>query len=248
MTFLSPCRLTRLYLNRVSFYFDRRSFSSSGRLTLLSTNISFCYKARWNNRNWRSFGLSAPISHAWSLSRKILMTCPIVLQINSAGFEYVQLNISFKDGVLCWFHGRISSFWTSPGRFPRIVAMSKSGVGDVSVRTTPGVALRRGTPRRNYFSSLHLTRWTGHLEPKIYFILALYRMTTSSPVLLKSQRLRGIVFNGFLPLQPPVWTVQPREQSSTWSHIQDTSRLWRLSRTWGFPWNLYWMLLVSYKR
>ena len=75
------------------------------------------------------------------------------------------------------------------GRFRRIVGMSKSDVDDVSTIMTPGVALQGRKPGRKYFSSLHLTRWTNHAVPKTCFILALYRMITSSAVLLKSQRV-----------------------------------------------------------
>ena len=51
---------------------------------------------------------------------------------------------------------------------------------------------------------------------------------------------------GFLPLLPSVWTVQPRTESSSSSHIQDTSRLLHLPWTWECPRSLYWMLLASY--
>ena len=81
--------------------------------------------------------------------------------------------------------------------FGRIVVMSKSGAGDVSMSTTPGVALRGGKPRRKFFYSLHVTTWTDNAEPKKSFILALSRMITSSAVLLKSQRLRGAFWRDF---------------------------------------------------
>ena len=127
---------------------------------------------------------------------RILLSCRLTrLDLNS-----VQFNIPFEDGVLWRLHGRISSFWTSPGHFRRIVGTSKSGVDDASMRTAPGVALWGGKPRRKYFSSLHLTRWTDHFEPKTYFILALYKMITSSAVFLKSPRLRGIFLRDSCPL------------------------------------------------
>ena len=124
--------------------------------------------------------------------------------------------------------------------------MSKSDVGDVSMIMTPGVALQGGKPRIIYFSSLHLTTWTDHAGPKTWFILALYRTTTSSAGLLKSQRLRGIFWRDSCAFSKPVWIVQPCKQSSTTSHIQDTSRLLRLSRTCECPWSPYWILLASY--
>ena len=116
----------------------------------------------------------------------------IVLQINSADLNSAQSSIAFKDGDLWRFHGRIPSFWTSSGSFHRILVLFKSGVNDVSMRTTPGVALRGGKPRRIYLSSLHLTTGTHHAEQNTCFILALYRAITSSAVSPKSQRLRVI--------------------------------------------------------
>ena len=126
---------------------------------------------------------------------RILLSCRLTrLNLNS-----VQFSISFKHGVLWRIRGRISSFWTSPGRFRRIVAMSKSGFGDELMRTAPGVALRGRKLRRKYFSPRHLTRWTDHVEPKACFILALYRIITSSAVLLEPQRLRGIFWMNSCP-------------------------------------------------
>ena len=109
--------------------------------------------------------------------------------------------------------------------------MSKSGEGDVSMRTTSGVALQGGKPRRNFFRSLHLTRWTDHFESKTYSIPALYRRITSPAVLLKSKRLRGIMWMVSWPYSQRFLTVQPRKQSSISSHIQDIQRLSCLSRT-----------------
>ena len=119
---------------------------------------------------------------------RILLSCRLTREdLNS-----VQLNICFKDGVLRRLHGRISCFWMCSDRFRRIVVVSKSDVGDVSTMMTPGVALQRRKPWRKYSSSLHLTTWTYHAEPRTCFILAVYGMRTSSAVLLKSPRLRGI--------------------------------------------------------
>ena len=109
------------------------------------------------------------------------------------------------------------------------------------MRTTPGVALREGKPRRKYSSLLHLTRWTDHLEPKRYFTLALYRTITLSAVLLKSQRLRGIfLWRDSCPFSHRF------ELCSRVNNIQDTSRLSPLSRTWECPKSLYWMFRTSY--
>ena len=110
-------------------------------------------------------------------------------------------------------------------------------------------AARRGFMRRktaeNILQLAAFGKTIDHAEPETYFILALYGIITPSAVVLKSQSTWDVL-DGFLRLQPPVWTVQPRRQSSTSSHIQDTSRPSRLSRTLECPWNLYWMLLASY--
>ena len=226
------CRLTRLYLNSVNFGFGWRSVSCFRPLTLLRPTCSFVLD------HGQTMELEVVRAECPDFARlihcfanfwwRVLLSCRLTrLDLNS-----VQLRIALKDGVLWRLHCRISSFWTSPGRFPRIVAMSKSGVGDVWMRTTPGVALRGEKPRRKYFSSLHLTRWTDHLEPKKYFILALNRITTSPAVLFnKSQRLCGIIWTDYCPFSHRFWTVQPREQPSTSSHIQDKTRFPRLSRT-----------------
>ena len=185
---LLSCRLARLDLNSVSV-----SFRPAVLLIFhcLRPTYSFVFDRGetigiWVQSDWVHRFCTPRV-----LSRKILMTCPLSCRLARLDLNSVQLSISFKHGVLWRLHGRISSFWTSPGRSRRIIAMPKSGVGDVSMRTTAGVALWRGKPRGKYFSSLHLTRWTDHLEPKKYFILALHRMITSPAVLLKSQRLRG---------------------------------------------------------
>ena len=173
---------------------------------------------------------------------RVLLSCRLArLDLNS-----IQLSIAFQDGVLWSLHGRISSFWTSPGCFRRITDMSKSVAGDVSMRTTPGVALRGGKPRREYFNSLHLTTWPVHAERKTCFILALHRTITSSAVSLTSQRLRGL-FGGIpTPSATGLKRVRPRKQPLTLSYIQDTSCLSRLSGTWECPRSLYRMLLASY--
>ena len=98
----------------------------------------------------------------WS---RVVLSC----RLTRLDLHSVQSSNSFKDGVLRRLHCRISSFWTCPGRFRRIVSMCWSGVGDVSMTTMPGVSLWGGKPRRKYFSSLYLTRWTDHLEPKTFF-------------------------------------------------------------------------------
>ena len=126
------------------------------------------------------------------LFSELLMTYLLSCRLTRPNLNSMQLSIDFKDGVSWRLRGRISLFWTSPGRFRRIIALSKSGVGDVSMRMTPSGALRGGKPRRKCFCSLHLTRWTGHLDAKTYFILALHRNITSPAVLPKSQRLRRI--------------------------------------------------------
>ena len=162
--------------------FDRRSFLSIRPVLLIAANLLFCSRPRSNNRNARLVHWCAKF---WW---RILLSCRLTrLNLNS-----IQFSISFKHGVLWRLRGRNSFFWTSPGRFRCIVAMSKSGFGDVWMRTAPRVALRGGKPRRKYFIPRHLTRWTDHVEPKACFILALYRIITSSAVLLKSQRPRGI--------------------------------------------------------
>ena len=128
-----------------------------------------------------------------------LLSCRLTrLDLNS-----VQLSIPFQNGVLWKLHGRISSFWMCSDRFRRIVDLSKSNVGDVSMLVTPGVALQGRKPRRKYFSSLHLTRWTDHAEPRTCLILVLYRMKASSAVLLTSQRLRGIFRRDSCPFCHP---------------------------------------------
>ena len=151
---------------------------------------------------------------------RILLSCRLTrLNLNS-----VQFSIACKDGVLWRLRGRISSFWTSPGRFRRIIAMSKSGFGDVSTKTTPGVALSRGKPRRKYFSLLNLTRWTDHIQPKTCFILALYRVITSTGVLLKSQRLRGIFWMDSCPFSHQ-FELCGRVNNLRHRHISKTHRV-----------------------
>ena len=189
-------------MNSVNFGFGWRSVSCFRPLTLLRPTCSFVLD---HGRTIEIVGLRAECPDFARLIHcfanfwwRVLLSC----RLTRPDLNSVQLSIALKDGVLWRLRGRISSFWTSPGRFPCIIAMSKSGVGDVSMRTTPGVALRGGKPRRKYFSSLHLTRWTDHLEPKT-FILALNRMTTSPAVLLnESQRLRGIIWMDYCPLAP----------------------------------------------
>ena len=189
------CRLTRLHLITPAFVFGERSVLTFGRYLLFASQIFFCSLKQWNNRNLRSVRLRARTLSClvFCFARfwwRVLLSCRLTrLDLNS-----IQFSFAFKDGVLRRLHGRVSSFKTSPGRFRRIIAMSKSVVGDVSTRTTPGVALWGGKPRRKYFCSLHLTRWTDHFEPKTSFILAVYRINTSSAVLLKSRRLQGIVW------------------------------------------------------
>ena len=184
---LLSCRLTRLYLISISFCFG------------MAVLVIFRTGSHWLRPTYsfvlhRGRTIEILVESCWVLRlhtacplfRKVLMTYSIVLQITSADLNTVQFSICFKDGVSWRLHGRLSSFWTSPGPFRRIVAMSKPGVGDVSLRMTPGMALWGGKQRRKYFSSLHLTRWTDHFEPETCFILALYRNITSSAVLLKS--------------------------------------------------------------
>ena len=174
------------------------------------------------------------------------MTYSIVLQITWPDLNSVQLSIAFKDGDLWRLHGRIPSCWTSSGCFHCIVVLSKSGAGEKAMRTTPRVALWGGKPRRKYFNSLHLTTWTDDAEPTIYFILGLYRMITSSAVLLKSQRLWGIFWRDSRPFSHR-FEVFSRANSLRYRnmHIQDASRLSRLPGTWECPRSLYWMFLAS---
>ena len=121
--------------------------------------------------------------------------------------------------------------------------MSKSSVGDVSMRTTPGAALRGEKPRRKYFSWLHVTSLTEHLEPKTCFILALYRIITSSAVLLKSQRLRGIFWMDSCPFRQR-FELCNRVNNLRHRH---TSKTHRVSRVCPKPGNVqgtcnYWSL------
>ena len=122
--------------------------------------------------------------------------------------------------------------------------MCKFGVGDVWMRTTPGVALWGGKRRRKYFRA----RCIWQHEVPTSCRNRLY------PGSLRNDNLVSCVtevagstrefLEGFLPLQPPDWTVQPRKQSSTSSHIQG---LLRLSRTWECRRRVFiWMLLANY--
>ena len=172
---------------------------------------------------------------------RVLLSCRLArLDLNT-----IQLSISSKIEFCEGFTGRISSFWTFPGRFRRIVAISKSGVGDVWMRKTPGVALWGEKPRRKYYGSLHFTRWTAHFEANTYFVLALYG-TPSRQQCYSSRNVNEGDLGG-IPVAswPPVWTGQ-RKQSSILSNMKGTSRLLRPSRTSECPRSLYCMLLASY--
>ena len=104
---------------------------------------------------------------------RILLSC----RLTWPDLNTVQLSIAFKDGDLWRFHGRISSFWTFSGCFRCIVVLSKSGAGDIAMRTTPRVALEeenRGentstrfiwqhepsTPSRRHTISWLCTEWS----------------------------------------------------------------------------------------
>ena len=118
--------------------------------------------------------------------------------------------------------------WTSPWRFRRIVSMSKSGVGDIWMITTTCVAFTR---RKTAEKILQLTafdkmNWPPRAEDTLYpGSLQNYYVAISVTQVAASTR---DFLDGFLPLQPPVCNVQPRKQSSTSSHIQDTSLLSRV--------------------
>ena len=130
--------------------------------------------------------------------------------------------------------------------FGRIVVMSKTGVGDVSTRTTPGVALRGEKPSRKYFSSLYLTTWPDNAEPKTSFILALYRIIPSSAELLKSQRLWRHFWRDFL-LFSDCFEVCSRVNNLRHRHISKTHRVSCVcpgaANVQGV---CYWMPLASY--
>ena len=196
---LLSCRLPRLDFNCFIFCFGRRPVLSFRPLSFVRGQHLLLLLTVVKQYKFRSVRMSAPdfARLVYCFARfwwRVLLSCRLIrLDLNS-----VQLSIPFQDGVLRKLHGRFSSFWMCSGRFRRIVEMSKSYVGDVSMLMTLGVALRGRKPGRKYFSSLHLTRWTDRAEPNTFFILALYRMITSSAVLLKSQRLRGFRF-GWIP-------------------------------------------------
>ena len=114
------------------------------------------------------------------------------------------------------------------------------------MRTTPGVALWGWKPRRKYFSLPHVTRWTDHLEPKTYFILALYKERSRRQQCYSSRSVYEGFLEGFLPLLPPVWTVKPPKQYSTSPHIQDTSSLASFQDLWVCLRSHYWMLPANY--
>ena len=161
-------------------------------ILLFSTAVKQ-YKFEFGRAEWSD--LSRPVYCFARFWWRVLLSCRLArLDLNS-----IQLSIAVQYGVLWSLHGRISSFWTSPGCCRRITDMSKSCAGDVSMRTTPGVASGGGKVRRNYFNSLHFTTWTDHAEPKTCFILALYRRITSSAVSVKSQRLRELFWRDSCP-------------------------------------------------
>ena len=121
-------------------------------------NISFCSRPpiEIGGRSGWVHLLLMPSHCFTSFWWRVLLSCRLT-QLN---FNSAQWSICFKDGIPWRLRSRISSFWTSPGRFRRILGMSKSGVGDVSMKTPPGVALLGGKPRRIYFSCI----WQGELN------------------------------------------------------------------------------------
>ena len=172
---LLSCRLLGCIWIAPAFVFVPRSVLSFRPPPLFPTNISFVFDHGQTIKIAAQLGwVPRSCTPRYCSTRfwwRVLLSCRLArLDLNT-----IQLSISSKIEFCEGFTGRISSFWTSPGRFRRIVAIYKSGVGDVWMQKTPGVALWGEKPRRKYYGSLHLTRWTAHLETKTYFILALYR-------------------------------------------------------------------------
>ena len=157
MTFLLSCRLTPHHFNKPAFVSGERSVLSFSAFLLCKTQIFFCFWTQSSNGNeFSRISCQEPARLVHCLARfwwRVLLSCRLTrLDLNS-----VLSSFAFQDGVLRQLYRRSSSFKTSPGRFCRIIAMSKPVVDDISTRTTPGVALWGGKPRRKYFSSLHLT-------------------------------------------------------------------------------------------
>ena len=159
------------------------------------------------------------------------MMCSIVLQISSAGFEYRPVEYLFQRWRFMkapwpyFFLLDVSwalSVYCSHIQVRRWRCMDENDARD-------GFMRRKTSEEVLQLAAFNKMKCPPRAET------ALYRTIISSAVLMKSQRLRGIFLEGFLPLQPLVWTVQPRKQSSTSLHIQDTSRLLWLSRTWECP-------------
>ena len=115
---LLSCRLTRLYLNSVSFWFEWRSILSChcfGQHFLLFQAAVKQYKLEVVRAECPDF---TRLVHCYPrFWWRVLLSCRLTrLDLNSLHFS-----IAFKDGVPWRLHSRISSFWTSPGRFRRIV-------------------------------------------------------------------------------------------------------------------------------
>ena len=134
------------------------------------------------------------------LFHEILMTCFIVLQISSAGFEYRQVEHLFQRWRFMktsWpYFFLLDLSWALSSCCSHIQVQRWRCMDENDAQSG---FMRRKTSEKN-FSSLHLTRWSAHLEPKTGFILALYWTIISSAVLLKSQRLRGIFRRDSCPI------------------------------------------------
>ena len=126
--------------------------------------------------------------------------------------------------------------------------MSESVVGDVSTRTTPGVALWRGKSRRNTSarciwqdelntsSQRHTLCWLAtewSRRQQCYWSRGVYEGCFGCILASSASGLNCAA----------AWKL-----CSTSSHIRDTPRFSRLSRTWECPRRLYWMIPASWTK
>ena len=177
----------------------RGLFYLLGRFPLFPSNIFSCVWASPNNRiavrsGWVPWPCTPRV-----LFHEILMTCSIVLQISSAGFEYRRVEHLFQT----WRFMKVS--W--PYFFLLDVSLALSAYcSHIQVRRWRCMDendARAGFIRRKTLEKiLQLAAFDKMKCPpraETSFILALYRTISSSAVLLKSQRLRGIFWRDFCP-------------------------------------------------
>ena len=174
------------------------------------------------------------------------MTYSIVLQINSAGFAWRSVQQFFQrwrfaEALLPYFFF-LDVSWTLSSYRIHVQVRHWRRIDDNDV-------LRGFTRRKTAEEILQLAvfdkmNWPPRAED---ILLSWFSTELSRRQLCYSSSASTRDFlDGFLPLEPPVRTVSPRNQPWISSHIQDTSRFSRLSRTWGCSRSLHWMPFASY--